>query len=374
MPVVHTTRSSGGLIEPSFLRRHWLAVLTCCLWAGSFGEALLLAQPSNPPTISGPSNLVVYPTAPPPVIALTVGDAETPADALVLTGFSSNPSVLGSTNIVFGGSGSNRTATLNFTPGAVGTSSVMVVVTDLSGLNAATTLRLEVSYFTDITPVFSGGSLFNPKWADYDNDGDLDLVIANGDALYLIGSECLLLENDGTGCFVDASSKGGAAFRTPVRGRGIDPGRRSASSVFDRHAAARPTGGHRRGGPRVCPRHRRVRGDDHDRREHPRLHADPRGRHLLALGDRTDPRRRRARPDLRGHCLRRALVLQPSGVGRGGAPVILLDFALHQGSFTLEIHEQSGPLAGIFRSLRQLTDEPRDALANHCTNVSGPGR
>ena len=60
-----------------------------------------------------------------------------------------------------------------------------------------------------------GGSFF-----DFDNDGDLDLVVANGDALYLLGSECLLLENQGDGRFVDAAAKGGTVFRTPVRGRG----------------------------------------------------------------------------------------------------------------------------------------------------------
>jgi hypothetical protein len=58
------------------------------------------------------------------------------------------------------------------------------------------------------------------NFLDFDNDGDLDLTVANGDALYLLGSECLLLENDGNGRFVDASGKGGAVFRTPVRGRG----------------------------------------------------------------------------------------------------------------------------------------------------------
>jgi hypothetical protein len=59
-----------------------------------------------------------------------------------------------------------------------------------------------------------GNNLF-----DMDNDGDLDLFIANGDALYLLGSECLLLENDGKGRFSDAGTQG-ACFQVKYRGRG----------------------------------------------------------------------------------------------------------------------------------------------------------
>src|SRR5450759_3894644 len=51
------------------------------------------------------------------------------------------------------------------------------------------------------------------------------IVIVNGDLHYLNGWEALLLENDGTGVFKDASQKGGAFFRTKFRGRG--------ATVFD---------------------------------------------------------------------------------------------------------------------------------------------
>jgi enediyne biosynthesis protein E4 len=55
---------------------------------------------------------------------------------------------------------------------------------------------------------------------DFDNDTDLDLVVANGSAFVLDGSETLLLENQGNGQFKDASAKGGAVFKTRVNGRG----------------------------------------------------------------------------------------------------------------------------------------------------------
>ena len=62
---------------------------------------------------------------------------------------------------------------------------------------------------------------------DFDNDGDLDIFIANGDAHYLVGWESLLLENQGNGTYVDAAEKGGTYFQTKVRARG------SAVADFD---------------------------------------------------------------------------------------------------------------------------------------------
>ena len=55
---------------------------------------------------------------------------------------------------------------------------------------------------------------------DFDNDGDLDLFIANGDAFHLEGTESLLLENQDKAQFTDASAKGGAVFQSPINGRG----------------------------------------------------------------------------------------------------------------------------------------------------------
>ena len=48
---------------------------------------------------------------------------------------------------------------------------------------------------------------------DFDNDGDLDLFVANGDLHYPTGRPDLLLENDGTGHFRDVSEGAGVHFR-----------------------------------------------------------------------------------------------------------------------------------------------------------------
>ncbi len=60
-----------------------------------------------------------------------------------------------------------------------------------------------------------GGILF-----DYDNDGWLDLFVANGDPHHLYPEEDVLLRNDGTGRFVDVADKSGPYFKEKYVGRG----------------------------------------------------------------------------------------------------------------------------------------------------------
>jgi hypothetical protein len=55
---------------------------------------------------------------------------------------------------------------------------------------------------------------------DFDNDTDLDLIVANGDAFRLEGTVSLLLENQGAARFTDASEKGGSFFKARINGRG----------------------------------------------------------------------------------------------------------------------------------------------------------
>ena len=55
---------------------------------------------------------------------------------------------------------------------------------------------------------------------DFENDGDRDIFIANGDAFTIEGTLSLLLENQGNGKFTDAGTKGGAFFQQKVNGRG----------------------------------------------------------------------------------------------------------------------------------------------------------
>jgi len=86
---------------------------------------------SIPPT----NTLINVSTAP---IPFTVGDAETPASTLTLSASSANPTLLPTNNILFGGSGSNRTVTLTPAPGQIGIAPITVTVSD--GTNTASSI------------------------------------------------------------------------------------------------------------------------------------------------------------------------------------------------------------------------------------------
>ncbi len=147
------------------------------------------------PTISGPTNIVAYAGSPSALISLVVGDADSLAGTLTLAAFSSNPGLLDATNVVFGGSDSNRTATITLPPGSVGASVVNVVVTDITGLSATNTFTFTADYFSQLPLSLPGGGNGTPSVADIDGDGDLDL--------YLAGK---IYRNDGGTNFVLVSS------------------------------------------------------------------------------------------------------------------------------------------------------------------------
>jgi len=77
--------------------------------------------------------------------------------------------------------------------------------------------RMMASGLGKLTAEFVG---WGSNFLDMDNDGDLDIFVANGDAHHLVGWESLLLENDGKGNFANAREMGGAYFDTRIRARG----------------------------------------------------------------------------------------------------------------------------------------------------------
>ena len=86
--------------------------------------------PNTPPTISSipdQSILQDHSTSP---IAFTVGDAEMAPENLQLSAASSNPGLIPIGNIVFGGSGANRTVTVTPAAGQTGTATITVTVND----------------------------------------------------------------------------------------------------------------------------------------------------------------------------------------------------------------------------------------------------
>jgi hypothetical protein len=82
-------------------------------------------------------------------LAFTVGDVETSAANLTLSGSSSNTTLVPNGNISFGGSGANRTVTVTPVPNGNGTATITITVTDADGGSASDSLVLTVTPVPD---------------------------------------------------------------------------------------------------------------------------------------------------------------------------------------------------------------------------------
>jgi hypothetical protein len=78
-------------------------------------------------------------------IAFTVRDVETPASLLIVSGTSSNPALVPAANLLFGGSGANRTLTVLPAPNQFGSATISVIVADTAGATASRDFLLTVN-------------------------------------------------------------------------------------------------------------------------------------------------------------------------------------------------------------------------------------
>jgi enediyne biosynthesis protein E4 len=101
---------------------------------------------------------------------------------------------------------------------------VDLLVTDLD--YGALYKNLGNGVFRDITEesglaaLLAGKGSWGAAFLDYDNDGDLDIFVANGTAEELVLQYPLLLENDGKGHFKNVGPEHGSYFTTKRSGRG----------------------------------------------------------------------------------------------------------------------------------------------------------
>jgi hypothetical protein len=93
-----------------------------------------------PPTISSIANLVIAMDSATAPIPFTIGSTTTPAANLILSGSSDNPTLVLPADIVFGGAGSSRTATVTPEPGQTGRANITLTVSD--GTNTANSVFL----------------------------------------------------------------------------------------------------------------------------------------------------------------------------------------------------------------------------------------
>jgi hypothetical protein len=96
---------------------------------------LTVATVNTPPTISDISNQTTNEDTASGAIGFTVGDGETAAGSLTVNGSSNNVTLVPNGNIVFGGSGANRTVTI--TPAANQNGSTTITVNVSDGLASA---------------------------------------------------------------------------------------------------------------------------------------------------------------------------------------------------------------------------------------------
>lgn len=99
--------------------------------ANSANNTTAMAAAVNfPPTISGLTNISTAQDVSTGPIGFVIGDVETPAPSLVLSASSSNPGLIDSSHIVFGGSGGNPTVTLTPLTNQSGAATITISVSD----------------------------------------------------------------------------------------------------------------------------------------------------------------------------------------------------------------------------------------------------
>ncbi|HXJ76522.1 MAG TPA: Ig-like domain-containing protein, partial [Candidatus Dormibacteraeota bacterium] len=107
---------------------------------------LTVVAGNTPPTISDVTDRTINEDGSTGALNFTVGDAESSAASLTVSGNSSNPALVPSANIVFGGSGANRTVTVTPLANQNGTATVTLTVSDGS-------LTASDSFVLTVTPV-----------------------------------------------------------------------------------------------------------------------------------------------------------------------------------------------------------------------------
>ncbi len=120
-------------------------------------DELELYGPNTPPTISDLIDQTINEDGTTGALAITIGDAETSVASLTLSGSSSNTTLVPDANIVFGGSGAQRTVTV--TPVANGSGSATITLTVSDGNSSSSdTLVLTVNAVND-APSLSLGTV-----------------------------------------------------------------------------------------------------------------------------------------------------------------------------------------------------------------------
>jgi uncharacterized repeat protein (TIGR01451 family) len=102
-----------------------------------------------PPTLSNLPDAQTDEDTPTALLTFTVNDTDAPAAALTLSASMSDPALVPTNNITFGGSGSNRTVQILPATNRFGTATITITARDASGLTASDTFLLTVQPVND---------------------------------------------------------------------------------------------------------------------------------------------------------------------------------------------------------------------------------
>jgi hypothetical protein len=114
-------------------------------------EATYSTPQGEPPTLSIVGDQEIAENATTGPLSLTLSDPDDPAGNLILSAQSSNPNLAPISNIVFGGSGADRTVKITPAINRFGTSTILIIVTDGHSNFATNTLLLTVDEGTPVT-------------------------------------------------------------------------------------------------------------------------------------------------------------------------------------------------------------------------------
>jgi hypothetical protein len=130
---------------------------------------LRLFMAGSPPSISDITNRTAGVGVSTGPIAFTIGDAATPAADLVVSGSSSNTNLVPNANLVFGGSGPNRTVTVTPAANQSGITTITVTVTDGDGLSASDAFALTVGNHAPGVFIWNGPGAGANNWSTSGN-------------------------------------------------------------------------------------------------------------------------------------------------------------------------------------------------------------
>ncbi|MFB2894112.1 beta strand repeat-containing protein [Aerosakkonemataceae cyanobacterium BLCC-F50] len=132
--------ANGSLLDFEASSNHQISVRVTDAGGLSFEKvlAIALSNVNEVPTISAIPNQTTNENTATNAISFTIGDAETAADSLTITASSSNPSLIPDGNIVFAGSGANRTVTITPANNQFGTAQITLNVSDGTNITKQT--------------------------------------------------------------------------------------------------------------------------------------------------------------------------------------------------------------------------------------------